>query len=1088
MNGDDPVRTHRESTTTLATELDAVGFEDAAEVGRGGFGVVYRCTQEPLDRTVAVKLLTAESDEDNRARFAREQRAMGRLTGHPNIVTVLEEGVTARGRPYLVTPFYPLGSLDAWLRHNGPLTAEEVLQIGVKIAGALESAHRLGIVHRDVKPGNILLTDYGEPALTDFGIAHIAGGFRTEAGTVTGSPAFTAPEVLEGEAPTPSADVYGLGATMFCALTGHAAFERRSGEKMVTQFLRITTQPLPDLRDSGVAADISDLVEAAMNRDSRERPSAAALGEIIRQVQERHGYPVDDMALQDRPAPEEPAPKPRIPAQRKPAGPGDSGNLPLELTSLVNRRTEVAEVKNLLATSRLVTLTGTGGVGKTRLALRAASQVGRDFADGVWLVDLTDVSDRAILVDVVAEAVGVRDESGRPLLDVLVEYLCPRETLLVLDNCEQLVEAVAELDEALLQGCSGLRILATSREPLNIAGETVLRVAPLTVPDPGREPTLLGLPRFDAVTLFAERAAAAVPGFELDEDNKGAVARICARLDGLPLAIELAAARLRTMTPQQILERMDIRNPVLTRSSRTAPARQQTLRLCMDWSYDLCTPAEQQLWAQLSVFAGSCELDAAEGVCMPDPGPHSVLDVLSSLVDKSILIREESGAVVRFRMLDTLRDYGRQELRASGRAGELRRRHHEWYERLCANAAAGWISREQPAWIARLAREQPNLRDALEYCLTEDTGTAADAGLRTAAGLYEFWNFRGLYGEGRAWLERALARPGWQSVPDRIAALCAAGKLAATLGEFPAAAAALAEAQELATPEAASSLAKIAYLRGLLALSRGESDLAPAPFEQVVELTGADPADQLRMSALTLLGWAYELGGDTGRASDYYREVLAITEPRREVLHRAAALRGMGVAAWRAGDRTRARRLLEEALRVNSGLSSTVINIFCLEGLAWIVDMRADAERAAVLMGAAEGLRPAGAGVTTVFHNMAGFHDECERDARAALGERRYEAAHQQGGAMGMDAAVAYALGESASGATGADADRNPILTKRERQVADLVARGLSNKQIATKLVISQRTAQGHVENILTKLGFTSRTQIAAWVVEYSQR
>ncbi|GGL45585.1 protein kinase domain-containing protein [Nocardia jinanensis] len=1073
---------------TVATELDAAGFENAAEVGRGGFGVVYRCTQEPLDRTVAVKVLTAESDEDNRARFAREQRAMGRLTGHPNIVTVLEEGITPRGRPYLVTPFYPSGSLDAWLRQHGPLPAEDVLQIGVKIAGALESAHRLGVVHRDVKPGNILLTDYGEPALTDFGIAHIAGGFRTAEGTVTGSPAFTAPEVLEGEPPTPSADVYGLGATLFCALTGHAAFERRSGEKMVTQFLRITTQPLPDLRDSGVATDISDMVESAMNRDSRERPSAAALGEAIRRVQERHGYPVDEMALQDRPAREEHTDRSHIPAQRKPIGPGHTGNLPLELTSLVNRRTEVAEVKNLLATSRLVTLTGTGGVGKTRLALRVASQMTRDFPDGVWLADLTEVSEQAILVDVVAAAVGVRDEACRPLIDVLVEHLCPRETLLVLDNCEQLVDAVAELDQVLLQGCAGLRILATSREPLNIAGEAVLRVAPLKVPDPSREPTLLGLPRFDALTLFAERAAAAVPGFELDEDNKGAVARICARLDGIPLAIELAAARLRTMTPQQILERIDIRNPVLTVSSRSAPKRQQTLLLCMDWSYDLCSPAEQRLWTQLSVFAGSCEIDAVESICDIDPGPASVLDVLSSLVDKSILIREESGHAVRFRMLETLRDYGRHKLRAAGRDQELRHRHREWYERLGADAAAGWISAAQPDWIARLSREQPNLREAIEYCLAEDSEAAADAGLRTASGLYDFWNFRGLYNEGRSWLRRTLARPGWHSVPDRIEALCAAAGLAAQHGEFAAAATALAEAHDLAGPAAAPmSRAQIEFVEGLFALARGEADAAATHLESAVELTDSDPTGKLRMSTLTVLGWAHELNADTDRARDYYRRVLAVTEPCHEVLHRAACLRGVGVAVWRDGDRDRARQLLEEALRVNSGLNSTVINMFCLEGLAWILDARAEAERAAVLMGAAQGLWPAGAQVTTVFHNMAGFHEECERNARATLGDRRYDAAHQQGRTMGMDAAVAYALGESTGAATEAAADRAPKLTKRERQVADLVARGLSNKQIATKLVISQRTAQGHVENILTKLGFTSRAQIAAWIVENAQ-
>ncbi len=1084
MNGGDTVRTRRESAMTVATELDAAGFEDAAEVGRGGFGVVYRCKQEPLDRTVAVKLMTTEADEDNRARFAREQRAMGRLTGHPNIVTVLEEGVTARGRPYLVTPFYPLGSLDTWIRDHGPPAAEDVLQIGVKIAGALASAHRLGVVHRDVKPGNILLTDYGEPALTDFGIAHIAGGFHTAAGTVTGSPAFTAPEVLEGEPPTPGADVYGLGATMFCALTGHAAFERRSGEKMVTQFLRITTQPLPDLRERGVATDISDLVESAMNRDSRKRPSAAALGEAIRRVQERHGYPVDEMAVQERPARREHVDKPRVRAQHQRIGSDRGGNIPLELTSLVNRRSELAEVKNLLANSRLVTLSGTGGVGKTRLALRVASQVRRDFPGGVWLVDLTDISDRTILVDVVSAAVGVRDEPGRPLIDVLVEHLCPRETLLVLDNCEQLVQAVAELDEVLLKGCSGLRILATSREPLNIAGESVLRVAPLTVPDPSREPTLLGLPRFDAITLFAERAAAAVPGFELDESNKGAVAQICARLDGLPLAIELAAARLRTMSPQQILERIDIRNPVLTRASRTAPTRQQTLRLSVDSSYDLCAPAEQRLWSQLSVFAGSCELDAAEGVCDIDPGPERVLDVLSSLVDKSVLVREETDGAVRFRMLQTLRVYGREKLRESGRAAELRRRHREWYDRWCAQAASGWISAEQPRWIARLMREQPNLREALEYCLSEDSAAAADAGLRIAAELFEFWNFRGLYGEGRSWLQRVLARPGWRSVPDRIGALCAAGKLATLQGEFPVAEEALAEAKDLAGQEPEPIFrAQIAYFEGLFAMSRGEPHAAPAYFERTVELTGADPAGQLRMSALALLGWAHELSGETARASEYYRQLLEITVPRGELIHRAAALRGIGIAAWRDGDHERAQRLIRDALRANSGLHSTVINMFCLEALAWVLDIPAEAERAAVLMGAAQGLRPAGARVTTVFQNMAAFHEECEHNARTALGDRRFDAAHQQGQTMGMDAAVAYALGEPATGAAH-PADHPVNLTRRERQVAELVAQGLSNRQIATKLVISQRTAQGHVENILTKLAFTSRAQIAAWVVE----
>lgn len=343
--------------------------------------------------------------------------------------------------------------------------------------------------------------------------------------------------------------------------------------------------------------------------------------------------------------------------------------------------------------------------------------------------------------------------------------------------------AVAELAEALLHACPALRILVTSREPLNIAGEAVLRVSPLPFPDPSRETGLPGLPRFDAVTLFAERAAAAVPGFELDEDNKAAVTRICSRLDGLPLAIELAAARLPTMSPQQILQRLDDRYPVLTRGNRTAPARQQTLRLCIDWSYELCTPAEQQLWTQLSVFTGGCELDAIEEVCDIDAGPDSLLDALASLVDKSVLAREESGGVVvRFRMLEMLRNYARRKLEESGRYQEMRRRHHEWCERMVAGAAADWVSEKQPGWIGRIEREQPNLRDALEYCLSEDTAEAAEAGLRIAAGLYDFWSFRGLYGEGRSWLDRALARPAARSISLRVEALCAASRLASTHG------------------------------------------------------------------------------------------------------------------------------------------------------------------------------------------------------------------------------------------------------------------------------------------------------------------
>src|SRR6476619_3410385 len=259
--------TQRGLMPDIPAELRDTGFDDVAEIGHGGFGIVYRCVQPMLDRTVAVKVLTSDLDPENLDRFMREQRAMGRLSGHPHIVQILEVGTTASGRPFIVMPYHAKDSLEALIRRHGPLDWRETLSIGVKLAGGLDAAHRAGTLHRDVKPGNILLSDYGEPQLTDFGIARIAGGFQTATGVITGSPAYTAPEVLEGATPTPQSDVYSLGATLFCAMTGHAAFERRSGEQVVAQFLRITSQPIPDLRQQRLTAEVAAVIERAMAQD-----------------------------------------------------------------------------------------------------------------------------------------------------------------------------------------------------------------------------------------------------------------------------------------------------------------------------------------------------------------------------------------------------------------------------------------------------------------------------------------------------------------------------------------------------------------------------------------------------------------------------------------------------------------------------------------------------------------------------------------------------------------------------------------------------------------------------------------------------
>ncbi|GAB3203542.1 protein kinase domain-containing protein [Nocardia tengchongensis] len=1083
----DPLETQRDVGVDVITELSEAGFEGAEAIGRGGFGVVYRCSQIAADRTVAVKVLTGELQE-NRERFLREQRAMGRLTGHPNIAGMLEIGQTATGRPYLVMPYYSRGSLDARIRGNGPLPLAEVLHLGVKTAGALETAHRMGVLHRDVKPANLLLTDYGEPALTDFGIAHFADGYQTTSGAITGSPAFTAPEVLGGQAPSPASDVYGLGATLFCALTGHAAFERRSGEQMVAQFVRVTTRPIPDLRESGIAEDVCATVEAAMARDPHDRPTAAEVGEQLRQIQRDHGFSVDEMALSAEidAAPEsattsKDAVPQIVPYFRSDGLRAGTGNLPSELTSFVDRRTPLSEVKNLLSGSRLVTLTGIGGVGKSRLALRVAHNLQRKFKNGTWLIELGDLRDKESLPSVVAAVFGVYDRGGGPTLDTLIELLAPHDLLLVVDNCEHMVEAVAELAGSLMRACPDVRILATSREALDIPGEAVYPLLPLDIPDPAANPSLRTVARYDAVTLFAERAAAVLPMFEVSDDNRLSAARVCARLDGLPLAIELAAARLRTMSVEQILARLDDRYALLTRGSRSAPRRQQTMHYSMDWSYDLCTLDEQRLWSRLSVFTGGFELDAVLHVCSADTTEPDLHDTLSGLVEKSILIRKEVAGSVRFQMLETVREFGQEKAAESGEYPLLRRQHREWCEQLVREADANWIGPRQMDWVERLERELPNLWEALEFSLTE----SADSGLRIATTLYMFWLLRGRISEGRRWFERVLARPSGGRTVDRARALLAVSLMAGLQGDLQTAAGQVMELASL-TEQTTDPMvpALLAHTQANYALTVGEGDpsRAVADLEYALRTYELCGDGGMQLDARISLGWAYALQGDTLRALDCLQKALDLTESAGETIYRSWALWSAGFAAWRGGEPDRATRSLADGIRLARMAADPLVATGCLATLAWIAAEQRDAQRAAVLMGAADALGRLADTSTIVRLEMLTYRDECEQRSRRVLGARAFDAARQEGASMSLDAAVAYALGKPSRATS--SADRSPeSLTARERQVANLVAEGLTNKAIADRLVVSPRTAQGHVEHILIKLGFTSRAQIAAWAV-----
>ncbi|MBP2319623.1 non-specific serine/threonine protein kinase [Kibdelosporangium banguiense] len=765
------------------------------------------------------------------------------------------------------------------------------------------------------------------------------------------------------------------------------------------------------------------------------------------------------------------------------------GNLPAEVTSFVGRRREVSEAKRLLSAGRLLTLTGVGGVGKTRLALRVAAGVRRAFADGARLVELAALQDRTLLEQTVADAVGIRDRSARSPREVVVDYLRDKQLLLVLDNCEHLADRCAGLATDLLTAAPALRILATSRHALSTPGEHILAVPPLPVPDPERPPQPGKLLHNEAIRLFTERATAVRPDFAITAGNHTTIARICHRLDGLPLAIELAAARLRVLSPEQILARLDDRFRLLRAGSRTVLPRHRTLRAVVDWSYQLCSPLEQMLWARVSVFAGGFDLEAAEAVCAGEGiARDRVLDLVAELVDKSILIREDQdhGPRVRYRLLDIIAHYGLDALKAAGQEAVLLRRHRDYYLGLAERGNTEWFGPTQLEVLARTRCEHANLRLALEFCLAMPG--ESETGLRLATALRFYWHC-GFLSEGRHWLDRALAQDTEPS-RARATALWINAHLAVLQGDASAAAAMAEQCRDWALPRGADNLLAYAlFILGTVAWLSGDLRRAQALFEDVLaRFEALGELNDIVIIAYAVLAAVALLQDDLARAGELCQQGLALGERHGEQWARAYTLCTLTLAEWARGEVALASAHAREGLRVMRALHDAFGMALLVEHLAWIVGAAGEDEPAAVLLGAASTIWPllGGQPLLGAPHHLAA-HEACERQARRALGDRAFQTAFGHGAALDLDQAVAYALGEKpapAAPATTATDTAGTSLTRRERQVADLVAEGLSNKDIGARLVIAQRTAEGHVEHILTKLGFTKRTQLAAWVIE----
>jgi predicted ATPase/DNA-binding NarL/FixJ family response regulator len=762
-----------------------------------------------------------------------------------------------------------------------------------------------------------------------------------------------------------------------------------------------------------------------------------------------------------------------------------SGNLPAEVTSFVGRHGELAAAKRLLSTTRVLTLLGPGGVGKTRLSRQLGASVGRAFRDGVRLVELADVRDPDLVTLSVAEALELGDDTTDPL-PRLLEFLAGQRILLILDNCEHLIDACAELVERIVTATREVRVVATSREVLGIAGEQVMPVPPLPVGDRrgGREEPAGDS---DAVRLLVERAAAVDPGFTSTPANRATLAAICRRLDGMPLALELAALRFRVFTPAQILDRLDDTMALLSAGPRTAPRRQRTIEGAIRWSYQLCTDAEQALWQQLSVFAGGLDIEAAEAVCVL-PG-DDLVEALTGLVDKSVLLLRQDEDKARYSMLEPIRQFGHDRLVESGQESAVRARHRDHYRRLALRGHRAYCSAEDLAWFRDLAREHANLRSALQFSMSDAPRLALD----TATALRPYWEHYRFLSEGRRWLTDALLRIPSTPSYERARGLSSAASLAALLSDRESAAEFVEQSTTLATElGAADVLAENRLDSALIAFTDGDTRRALTLAEQAAALSRDAGHTTTEMDSLSF-GFMCATLLEDDRSTTIAETLRALTERHGVHLLGGLALWTVGVDHWRHGNQDAAAAYMSRAVEMFAEFDRCIWLASAFDGMAWSAAARGDMVRAARLMGAAQTLQR---DTVRLAHAIATAVGEKVRvRVLEELGEKGFREAYDSGAALSLPAAIDYALGRS----TAAPAPTTPkplrpmpidrtateVLTRREKDVTRLIAAGHSNKRIAADLVISVRTAETHVEHILTKLGFTSRTQIAAWARDH---
>jgi predicted ATPase/serine/threonine protein kinase len=904
-----PTLPSRGDPATLSPGSQFGAYEILSPIGAGGMGEVYRARDTRLGREVAIKILSGNlcPDRERVERFQQEARSASALN-HPNIVTIYELG-QVEDTCYIAMELVE-GEVLRELLGSGSIPLQKVIQIAAQVADGLAKAHEAGMVHRDLKPENLMVSRDGFVKILDFGLAKLAppmeaesfdtrtlGGLQTLPGTVMGTIEYMSPEQASGRPVDFRSDQFSFGSVLYEMVTGKPAFQRGSKAETLAAILRDDPEPIGALNPEA-PAPLCWVIERCLDKKPEQR--YASTRELVR----------DLAAMRDRLS--------EVPIGRPETRPS---NLPTQRTAFVGRDREVAAVKELLLRQdvHLVTLTGPGGIGKTRLGLQVAEALADHFASGVYYVPLAPVSDPKLIAPAIAQTLGLRETGGQSPLESLKEYLqhsLRMPMLLLLDNFEHLVAEAPTMAE-LLSSSARLKLLVTSRAPLHIYGEHEFPVPPLALPDPKSVPALEALAQYPAVALFIQRARAVKPDFEVNKDNAVAVATICARLDGLPLAIELAAARIKLLSPSAMQARLESRLQLLTGGARDLPVRQQTLRGAIDWSYGLLTPAEQTLFCRLSVFVSGCTLEAVEAVCNTKRDLElDVLDGMASLVDKSLLQQvERVEGESRFVMLDTIREYGLERLAASGEEAATKRAHAAYYLVLAEEGATASATAMQTEWLDLFETEHDNFRAALDW-LTQ-TGNA-EWGLRLGTALFRFWESREYLAEGRDRLAKLLKLEGAAARTNaRARSLFAAGVLAGEQGDYASACTLVSESLGIArelkdnwgVAISLNALAVHARDRGSIAESRSLFEESLGVWREL-----GDRAAVAR--ALSNLANVVKLQGDYALARSLYEECLSIFKELGDRTGMAWSLNHQGDVARGQGDAAGGRALYEQSLTI----------------------------------------------------------------------------------------------------------------------------------------------------------------------------